>query len=303
MTYRATGILLIAVLLAPLVARADDKAQANAFKQLPWRGGVHHLATSNSTVTLPSGMIMVEGADAQKASQLINGTRDDTGLEGVAVVKSSGDTVYFHYDDSGYVASDDWKNVDAAQLLDNIKKNTDDSNADRKKAGIAPLEVVGWAQQPTWDQKTSTVRWAIRGRDSSGELINAIALHLGRHGYETITWVPTAASYSLSSDFLDTMLADQRFDKGSRYADFASGDKLATYGLAALVGTAAGATLVKTGGLVAILLALKKLWFLIIAGIYGAYKWIAARVSGGNRPRPTIESALSEPPPPPAQGS
>jgi uncharacterized membrane-anchored protein len=301
MTYRALGLALLLIVFAPLAARSADSSQERAFKNLPWRGGVQHLSASNSTVTLPSGLVMVEGADARQASQILNGAPDDNGLEGIAIVRSTGDTVYYHYNDSGYVSSDDWKNVNAGELLDNIKKNTDEGNAERKKAGVAPLEVVGWAQKPAWDQKTATVRWAIRGRDSSGDLINAVALHLGRHGYETITWVPSGEEYASSGSFLDKMVADQQFDKGSRYADFVNGDKIAAYGLAALVGTAAGATLVKTGAFVAILLALKKLWFVIIAAIYGAFRWAVAQFRG--RPRPTIEAAMSEPPTPPAPGT
>ena len=50
------------------------------------------------------------------------------------------------------------------------------------------------------------------------------------------------------------------FDPGFRFSDYVQGDKLAGYGIAALVGTAAGATIAKTVGFGAILLLFKEIF-------------------------------------------
>lgn len=67
-----------------------------------------------------------------------------------------------------------------------------------------------------------------------------------------------------------TLLADTEFSQGNRYADFnPSVDKVAAYGLAALV---AGGIAAKTGllaKLLVLILAFKKIILLAIAGIVG----------------------------------
>jgi len=67
-----------------------------------------------------------------------------------------------------------------------------------------------------------------------------------------------------------TLLADTEFNQGNRYADFnPSVDKVAAYGLAALV---AGGIAAKTGllaKLLVLILAFKKIILLAIAGIGG----------------------------------
>jgi uncharacterized membrane-anchored protein len=79
-----------------------------------------------------------------------------------------------------------------------------------------------------------------------------------------------------------------QFRQGSRYADFISSDKVATYGLTALIAGGAGAVAVKTGlfmkmwkFILAIVLALKKVIIIVITALAAAIKklwtWFRAR--------------------------
>jgi uncharacterized membrane-anchored protein len=83
------------------------------------------------------------------------------------------------------------------------------------------------------------------------------------------------------------MMESFQFKSGHRYADFVSGDKVASYGLTALIAGGAGAAALKTGLLakfwksfVAILLALKKLIIVVIVGIGAAFKKLWALITG-----------------------
>ena len=80
-------------------------------------------------------------------------------------------------------------------------------------------------------------------------------------------------------------LAGFEYVAGEKYAEFKSGDKIAEYGLAALVVGGAAAAAAKAGWLKF----LGKFWFLILAGLAGAWTFIKRLF------------VRREPPPPPGQ--
>jgi uncharacterized membrane-anchored protein len=69
---------------------------------------------------------------------------------------------------------------------------------------------------------------------------------------------------------LDQMTRAHTFNPGARYADFLPGDKTAGYGIAALVGTVVGVKVLKAGGLVFLLVLLKKFGVIIVAAVGAA---------------------------------
>ena len=84
----------------------------------------------------------------------------------------------------------------------------------------------------------------------------------------------------------NSLLANYSFQTGQSYAEFRSGDKVAKYGLAALVvgGAALGAA--KLGLLGPLLLLLKKAWKLVIvafAAVIGFFKKMWAKITGKDR--------------------
>jgi uncharacterized membrane-anchored protein len=278
-------------LLGAAPASTPDPA-AVAIRAMHWSNGPQRLSASQSNIVPPSQVFMIRGDEAQKYDKLVNGEADED-TEGIAQDAKTGDVVYFEYKDAGYVTVDDWTKVDPSGMLQSIKDGTDAGNEDRKSNGLAALHVLDWVQKPTYDSSSKTVRWAISAKadDSPVPIVNSIALILGRHGYEKLTWVTQQSSYVSRGGMLDHMVVAQHFNQGARYQDYVSGDKLAGYGIAALVGTVAGATLVKTGAFVAILLALKKLWFLVIAGLVGAWRWVSQRMKGTQLgPPPSVPS-------------
>jgi uncharacterized membrane-anchored protein len=282
-------ILLTLCLLAaaPAPKRTSDPRLV-AMLALHWSHGPQHLRASNSTLTPPRILMMVSGSDAAKFYKLSNG-EDDAAIEAIGMNFVTGDPVYVEYHDAGYVTSGDWTDVDATAMLENIKNNTEAQNAEKKTLGIKPLHVLHWVRKPVYDKATQTVHWAIAAQ-AEGEkepLVNSVALKLSRNGYEELTWVVDEDKYVDKGGMLDRALRGLEFNKGARYEDYLPGDKLAGYGIAALVGTAAGATLVKTGALTALLLLLKKFWLLAIAGI--AWGWWA--LSGRRKAAPPTTPA------------
>jgi uncharacterized membrane-anchored protein len=100
-------------------------------------------------------------------------------------------------------------------------------------------------QKPTLDQANNAITWAFKVKQSDGvEVMNAVAVKLGRFGFERITWIGDPTLYQSSSNDLALAMKDFDFDKGARYGDYEVGkDRLAAYGVAGLVaGIIAGKT-------------------------------------------------------------
>jgi len=117
--------------------------------------------------------------------------------------------------------------------------------------------VLGWAKPPYYDQGTNNLTWAIRGSGSetggAEETINYSVRVLGRKGTMNIDLVLSSSQLERVRPYFDLLMKDFSFSRGNKYAEFCSGDKIAAYGLTALVAGGAGAALVKSG-------LLQKLW-------------------------------------------
>jgi len=112
------------------------------------------------------------------------------------------------------------------------------------------LHVVGWLQKPTLNKKTSTVYWAFEVEaEGSENVVNSIAIKLGRESYEQFVWICPKSSYGASPDYLNQMLLAHQFNPGYRYEDYSVGDRIAEYGIAGLVGASIGGKMIKATGL------------------------------------------------------
>lgn len=259
------------------------------YAKLQWieEPGSYDLPKSSSTVSFAAGRSMLVGADAERMLFLMNG-REFPRTEAVLYDDESDVFVTYEFVDDGYVKDEDWTDVDPAAFLESISESTEAGNEDRAKYGIAAMHVRGWLNEPTYNAGSNTVTWAIEIDDGDSVTVNATALKLSRYGYEEFTWVGSAERYQQLGSLLDTALADHAFNEGHRYADFADGDKVAAYGLAALVATVAGAKLGK--GIIATILAfavvfLKKGWIVIVVALGGVWA-VIKRFFGGKSQAP-----------------
>ena len=241
-----------------------------AWSRLDWKTkGKHPLPLSNSTISIPSGYALVTGKDAV-AVYTIEGETANECLEAFVCESDNFDnSVVFQNIKTGYISIDDWKEINPKELLEGIIQNTEEDNKERRKRGSAELHVIGWIQEPTLDQHTNTVYWAIEADSGDDEnLVNSVAIRLGREGYEKITWITSRSSYVPFGGHLDTMLRAHSFDPGYRYNDFRTGDKLAGYGIATLVAATVGGKVMKAGGIAVLL---KKFGGLLFAGIAAVF--------------------------------
>lgn len=269
---RTACVVLIFLLASPILAENAQEHSASMrreFSAMHWTTGTQKLTESHGTFNVPKYSKIVLGYEAKHADMLING-RNSSLVEGIAFTR--GRTLYLSYADDGFITTDDWKNVNADELLKNISNVTEQDNENRLKNGMSAMHVDRWIQRPTFDEERKSVRWIFGAHNASGKIVNAVALQLGRHGYERFTLASDGSDSAGDTVLLADAVHRYIFDPGFRFSDHVQGDKLAGYGIAALVGTAAGATIAKTVGFSAILLLFKKLFVLIITGIAMLFK-------------------------------
>jgi uncharacterized membrane-anchored protein len=168
--------------------------------------------------------------------------------------------VIFEFDPIGYVKDDDKDDLDADAILGSIRKGTEAANEERRRRGWSTMTIVGWHTPPHYDLKTNHLTWAINGAGDGGNVVNYSVRLLGRRGVMDIDLVLSPEQVETIVPAFENVLDGFSFRTGSRYAEFRQGDKVAAYGLTALVAGGAGAALAKSG-------LLGKLWKAIVIGI------------------------------------
>lgn len=183
--------------------------------------------------------------------------------------------VVFEWEDIGYV-SDEESDLDADALLESITEGTRAANEERSQNGWATMEITGWHDRPRYDEDTNNLTWAIAAKSGGETNVNRVVKVLGRRGVMTVTLVASPDELAQADYQLAGLLEDYRFKTGSTYAEYLPGtDKLAEYGLAALIAGGAGAALVKSG-------LLARFWKVIVAGLVGVVS-VVRRLFRGER--------------------
>jgi uncharacterized membrane-anchored protein len=203
--------------------------------------------------------------DAEGTRRLMELTQNPlSGREVATLSSASEDDSWFlvlEFDPVGYVAGEEKDDLDADAMVEAIRSGTEIANEARRERGWSTMSIVGWHEPPHYDELTNHMSWAIIGESNGGHTINRIVKLLGRHGVMTATLVAAPDDLVAAAPAADALLANYRFQPGNTYAEFVpSTDKLAQYGLTALVVGGAGAALVKSG-------LLARLWKPIVLGL------------------------------------
>ncbi len=270
-------------LSAPAGAATDADATppppdgaAQVIRSLHYQRGKITLKNNLATLDVPDTFRFLDADDARKVVVDVWHNPPDAadGVLGM-LVPAHGTTeegqsygVVITYDDRGYVKDDDAGKINYMSLLQEMQKATHDQNEARTKAGYPAMELVGWAAPPRYDQATKKLYWAkelqINGDDAHG--LNYDIRILGRRGVLVLDVVAGIEQLGQINQAAPQILSMVNFQQGNRYADFnPKTDKVAAYGLAALV---AGGILAKAGGLkllFGLLIAAKK--FLVIGAV------------------------------------
>jgi len=200
-------------------------------------------------IEVPEGFLFAGPEDTRKLLSSM-GNRAFGSEVGMIVPESEDEDWFlvFDWEEVGYVKDDEKDSIDADALLESLQASTLEGNAWRRENGIPDLTMTGWAEAPHYDQTTHNLVWATQLESADGRrTVNYNVRVLGRRGLMSVTLVEREEGYAAAKPAARKVLDGFAFKTGNTYAEWTSGDKVAEYGLTALVAAGAGAAAVKLG--------------------------------------------------------
>lgn len=266
--------LCLAALLFAATVHAQDKAKdakakrlqeiTNILHSLNYQQGEINLRGGLAKIQVPKEFRFLSPADAEKV--LVKLWHNPPGQDTLGLLIPADKTpldedcwvVTLSYAEDGYVKDDDANKINYDDLLKKMQKQTHDANDKRAKEGYPTVELAGWAAPPHYDAATHKLYWAMDlkfDRETEHTLNYKIRM-LGRRGVLVLNAVSPMTMLPEIEKQTPAILSMINFNEGNRYADFnPKVDKVATYGIAALV----------AGGIAAKLGFFKLIWVFILA--------------------------------------
>jgi uncharacterized membrane-anchored protein len=262
----ACAFLAVAALSCAALAatpRSDDEIREQ-MRALPWQPGPATGSLGDkATLRIPADGALLPQGEGTKFLEL-NGNLPNPGA---SVIVGGNWWATFGFIDEGYVKDDEAVDPDA--LMEVLKEHQEIGNEERRKRGLPLMFIDGWYVPPHYDKATHRLEWGtkLHTSTSSEPFVNYTVRILGRSGHESATLVSDPAHLDRDVEEFKALLSSFEFNPGQKYSEFKSGDRVAAYGLGALVVGGAAAVAAKTGFWKAIVGVLAAGWKLIAAGV------------------------------------
>lgn len=208
--------------------------------------------------------------DAAATKALLEKSGNLTNGQELGVLLDGDGATIFEFDPVGYVKDDDKDALDADKMLTSLKEGQEAANVELKRLGRPELEVTRWEVKPHYDLATHNLEWGpiVKDLTSGHESVNYNVRILGRKGVMEVTLIIAPEKLQAQLPAFRSALKGFTFVSGQDYGSWRQGDKVAAYGLAALVTGGVVAAAAKSG-------LLAKLWKPIglgLAALVGAIK-------------------------------
>jgi uncharacterized membrane-anchored protein len=211
-----------------------------------------------------------------------------------SLVNETGWAVVLNSTDDGHVNDDDANDINFDEVLEEMKRDARTSSEQRVRMGLSPLTLVGWAERPHYDRATHILYWA-KDLDGGGGMhsLNYAMRVLGRTQVLELNAVASMEQLPMVRARMEVLRQRVRFEQGRRYSDFVpSADRVAAYGLGALV---AGKVIAKTGLLKVLLGALiagKKLVAAAFVALLAGLRSLFGKRESGDTATPPSEGDM-----------
>lgn len=252
------------ILLIPAIecaAAAPSANSAQTLEDLAWqRGPAAAPIGKNALLNVNEDIVFIDEANSSKFLELTGNLPGD----GNYIIFNTKDRWWagFSYEDSGYIKDDE--KIDADTLLKQLRESDGPSNAERKRLGLSELHTEGWYVPPHYDPATKRLEWGVKLRSDNGYTANYTIRLLGRSGVTSATLVSGPDRLDENVRSFKAMLPGFEYKAGEKYSEFKQGDRVAEYGLAALIAGGAAAVATKKG-----------LWGTIGAFLAASWKLVA----------------------------
>lgn len=244
---------------------------------------------SLAQILIPPGYRFTDGKGAGKMLEFYGNPPSDRYLGLLATENFQEHSIIFEFNDVGYVKDDEKNDLKADELLASMQEGQVADNERRKQMGLDELEITGWAVSPHFNDRTKNLEWALklRSKATGGVTINHNTRVLGRNGVMEVTLLCSPEELEPLLPGYQKILEGFSYIEGQRYAEFREGDKVAKYGLTALIaGTGAFAAakmglFAKLSGFIA---KLGKAAILLVIGVLAAAKKLFGSLFGARQP-------------------
>lgn len=302
---------MLALLCLNQVAWAANEAAIQSAWEAADKVAIEGPSTTNiagqAQLNIPKDYFFVPQKEAQALIKSY-GNGDSPKLFGV-IVPVDGSGVYtVEYVADGYVKDDEAKDLNADDILSQYKEGTEEANKERVAQGFPALEVTGWAQKPVYDAQLHRLTWALIGHhkgatNTEDDNVNYQTRLLGREGVLSVTLLAAPKYLAENKAKADELTAGVHFVEGKRYEDFSAsaGDKIAEYGLTALISGAVAKKLGLFALILAFLAKFAKFGLIAVLAVFPFlkrfFKKKDASVSGTQVPTTVVNEVETEPKP------
>jgi uncharacterized membrane-anchored protein len=253
--------------------------------KLTYRDGVVDLPGGQASVNLGTELAFLDAADAKvllvdifrNPPEVASDVLGAIVPKGISPLHPDSWVAVITYSNEGHVDDADAAGLNYDDLLQQMQTAIRDANDERIKQGYEPLNLVGWAEQPHYDQPTHKLYWAKRLRfgTSQEDTLNYAIRALGRNGVLEINIVAGMSQLAMVNKKLDGILKAVDFKEGWKYSDFdPSLDSKAAYGIGGLIAGAAAAKFAGKG----IIALIAAFWKFIVIGIGAAIAGLVSLV-------------------------
>ncbi len=249
---------------APATQPVASEKPENPYASLHWQKGPCTADLgAHATIAVPSGYAFLAPQDAKKFLELNQNPVGPT--HHYILTPDSGKWfIDFSFDPIGYVKDD--QKVDPAAILQTLQQANDAANRIRAQRGWTALSIVGWKYPPHYSRADHRLEWAILAASEGKNFVNCNTRILGRSGVMSALLVDNPRHLTADIAAFNRLLGGFHYVSNQRYAAYKTGDKIAEYGLAALITGGAAVAVAKTGLLAVLLAKLASLWKLIAVG-------------------------------------
>ena len=260
----------------------------DAIEKLGWtRKGTGNLG-GKAEIAIPPGYRFTPSDGTRKLMAMYGNPPTEREL-GMLATEGLGPWIIFEFEDSGYVKDDEKDKIDADEMLASLREGQQQGNKYRREHGLPELEILGWVVPPRYNEKTHNLEWGTRLKslNNDGISINYNTRLLGRKGVMEVTLVCEPEDMEKMIAEQEKILAGFNYIEGERYAEFREGDKVAKYGLTALIagtGAFAAAKMGLFGKLGLLFAKLGKAAILLVVGALAGLKKLFGKIFGSRQP-------------------
>jgi len=257
------------------MAAAEAAAYAEFLHSLNPQSGLITLPHNIATINLPDNFRYLNPENSERLLVEGWGNPPDNDTLGMIIptdtnpLTAEGWGVVITYSEDGYVSDDDADEINYNNLLKDMKDSSQEENKQRVDMGYGSMLLVGWAEAPSYDSLAHKMYWAMEYKTDYTEenSLNYNIRILGRKGVLVLNAVAGMNQLDTIKAQTPELLAVTDFTEGNRYDEFNSDtDKVAGYGLAALIAGGAAAKMGLFAKILALLVAAKKLVLVALGG-------------------------------------